>query len=267
MRYRASAKETARLYTYAALKADEDLSVAKDQERRQQAGALYTLLGEKTAWLAPEILELGEAKVSGVRARERGPRQAPRLLPRQHAARRPAYAGPRGRGRSCGRGRRAAAAGLRLSPARQFGAAVSDGHAVERRERASRSVGLCAAPPIGEPRRPQARVRHVLGRVEELRRHARAPCSPRRSWATSSAPRRASTRTRCRRRSFPTTCPKPSIARWSRRRTRACPRCTVISACASACSGSKDRSNITTSIRSCSPASTSRNSPSPIRNA
>ena len=37
--------------------------MAKDQERRQQAGALYTLLNEKTAWLAPEILELGEAKV------------------------------------------------------------------------------------------------------------------------------------------------------------------------------------------------------------
>jgi len=56
-------KETARLYTYAALKADEDLSLAKNQESRQQAGALYTLLGEKTAWLAPEILALGEAKV------------------------------------------------------------------------------------------------------------------------------------------------------------------------------------------------------------
>ena len=56
-------KETARLYTYAALRADEDLSLAKNQERRQQAGALYTLLGEKTAWLAPEILALGEAKV------------------------------------------------------------------------------------------------------------------------------------------------------------------------------------------------------------
>ena len=56
-------KETARLYTYAGLKADEDLSLAKDQERRQQAGALYTLLNEKTAWLAPELLDLGEAKV------------------------------------------------------------------------------------------------------------------------------------------------------------------------------------------------------------
>jgi oligoendopeptidase F len=56
-------KETARLYTYAGLKADEDLSLAKDQERRQQSGALYTLLAENTAWLAPEILSLGEAKV------------------------------------------------------------------------------------------------------------------------------------------------------------------------------------------------------------
>jgi len=57
------AKETARLYAYAALKADEDISLAKSQERRQQAGALYTLLGEKTAWLAPEILALGEVKI------------------------------------------------------------------------------------------------------------------------------------------------------------------------------------------------------------
>ena len=56
-------KETARLYAYAALKADEDLSLAKNQERRQQAGALYTILGEKTAWLAPELLALGETKV------------------------------------------------------------------------------------------------------------------------------------------------------------------------------------------------------------
>jgi len=56
-------KETARLYAYAALRADEDLSLSKDQERRQQAGALYTLLNEKTAWVAPEILELGEAKI------------------------------------------------------------------------------------------------------------------------------------------------------------------------------------------------------------
>jgi oligoendopeptidase F len=56
-------KEAARLYAYAALKADEDLSLSKNQERRQQAGALYTLLGEKTAWLAPEILALGAATV------------------------------------------------------------------------------------------------------------------------------------------------------------------------------------------------------------
>src|SRR5690349_4049811 len=37
-------KEAARLYTYASLKADEDLSQAKNQERRQQAGALMTLI-------------------------------------------------------------------------------------------------------------------------------------------------------------------------------------------------------------------------------
>jgi len=56
-------KEASRLYSYASLRADEDLTIARNQERRQQAGALNTLIGEKTAWLAPEILSLGENKV------------------------------------------------------------------------------------------------------------------------------------------------------------------------------------------------------------
>src|SRR6266513_2312316 len=56
-------KETSRLFTYASLKADEDLSNPRNQERKQQAGALNTLIGERTAWLAPEILSLGAATV------------------------------------------------------------------------------------------------------------------------------------------------------------------------------------------------------------
>lgn len=59
-------KESSRLYTYAGLKADEDLSNARNQERRQQAGALNTLIHEATAWLAPEILALGTAKVKAL---------------------------------------------------------------------------------------------------------------------------------------------------------------------------------------------------------
>ena len=56
-------KQASRLFTYASLKADEDLSNARNQERKQQAGALNTLIGETTAWLGPEILTLGAAKV------------------------------------------------------------------------------------------------------------------------------------------------------------------------------------------------------------
>lgn len=56
-------KEASRLSTYASLRADEDLTNAKNQERKQQAGALNTLIGEKTAWLAPEILAIGESKI------------------------------------------------------------------------------------------------------------------------------------------------------------------------------------------------------------
>lgn len=56
-------KELTRLYTYGRLKADEDLGIAANQERRQQAGALATVLSESTAWVAPEILTIGTETV------------------------------------------------------------------------------------------------------------------------------------------------------------------------------------------------------------
>jgi oligoendopeptidase F len=56
-------REAARLAVYANLQADEDVRVAPAQERRQQARTLATLIDEKTAWLAPEIIALGPAKV------------------------------------------------------------------------------------------------------------------------------------------------------------------------------------------------------------
>jgi oligoendopeptidase F len=56
-------KEASRLYTYASLKADEDVTDARNQERKQQAGALNTLIGERTAWVAPEVLSLGSTIV------------------------------------------------------------------------------------------------------------------------------------------------------------------------------------------------------------
>lgn len=52
-----------RLGVYASLKGDEDLRVAANQELRQQAQALATLIAGKTAWVAPEIISLGAAKV------------------------------------------------------------------------------------------------------------------------------------------------------------------------------------------------------------
>ena len=64
-------REASRLYAYASLKADEDLSNPRNQERRQQAGALNTLIGERTAWLAPEILTLGASKVQAFEAENR----------------------------------------------------------------------------------------------------------------------------------------------------------------------------------------------------
>jgi oligoendopeptidase F len=56
-------REVERLFSYAFLLSDEDLRNAPNLERRQQARSLFTLLAERTSWVAPEIQKLGEAKV------------------------------------------------------------------------------------------------------------------------------------------------------------------------------------------------------------
>ena len=61
-------RQSDRLLAYALLKADEDKRVASEQERRQQALALRTLIKEKTSWMAPEIVRLGAAKVKSFEA-------------------------------------------------------------------------------------------------------------------------------------------------------------------------------------------------------
>ena len=65
-------RQANRLFTYASLKADEDLSNPRNQERKQQAGALTTIIGERTAWLAPEILGLGAPKVQAFLRENKG---------------------------------------------------------------------------------------------------------------------------------------------------------------------------------------------------
>jgi oligoendopeptidase F len=56
-------KESARLSTYASLTGDENVKIGMNQERVQAAQVLGTVIGEKTAWLTPEIIKLGADKV------------------------------------------------------------------------------------------------------------------------------------------------------------------------------------------------------------
>lgn len=52
-----------RIFVYASLKADENVRVAANQEKRDQARDLFTAYGEATAWVSPELLALGKAKI------------------------------------------------------------------------------------------------------------------------------------------------------------------------------------------------------------
>jgi oligoendopeptidase F len=60
-------REMTRLYVYASLQSDEDLRQGSNLERKQQAQALATRLSEQTAWVAPELLKVGAAKVHAYR--------------------------------------------------------------------------------------------------------------------------------------------------------------------------------------------------------
>jgi oligoendopeptidase F len=69
-------RQAVRLLVYASLQGDEDLRVAGAQERRQQAQALQTMLDEKTAWVAPEIVSIGPARIEDFLSRNSGLREA-----------------------------------------------------------------------------------------------------------------------------------------------------------------------------------------------
>ncbi len=61
-------REVDRLSVYASLKGYEDVRVSQNQERRQLAQTLVSRLGEKTAWLMPEVLTVGADKVKAFEA-------------------------------------------------------------------------------------------------------------------------------------------------------------------------------------------------------
>jgi oligoendopeptidase F len=67
-----TSRKLLKLYIYASLKADEDLRVAPNQERKQQAQDVFTSFGEATAWVEPEILTVGQQTIDRYVAAEPG---------------------------------------------------------------------------------------------------------------------------------------------------------------------------------------------------
>jgi len=61
-----------RMYTYASLKGDEDLRDSANQERRQLATDLNAQFGEAVAWVNPELLAVGKAKLDSFVAADPG---------------------------------------------------------------------------------------------------------------------------------------------------------------------------------------------------
>lgn len=52
-----------RVYVYSSLQADEDVRAPAPQEREAQARDMFSQMGQATAWVDPEVLNLGEATI------------------------------------------------------------------------------------------------------------------------------------------------------------------------------------------------------------
>jgi oligoendopeptidase F len=63
-------KEGLRLFTYAMLKSDEDLSISANTERKQQAQMLFVQYGAATSWFSPAILAAGKEKIDQFRSEQ-----------------------------------------------------------------------------------------------------------------------------------------------------------------------------------------------------
>ncbi|MFL6696143.1 MAG: oligoendopeptidase F [Vitreoscilla sp.] len=72
-------REVNRLDAYASLKADADTQVTANEALRQQSSALQAQVAQATAWQAPEIASIGQAKIDGYIAAE------PKLAPHAYA--------------------------------------------------------------------------------------------------------------------------------------------------------------------------------------
>lgn len=74
-------RKALRVYSYASLKADEDLGNAPNQEKDQLAQQMFSRVGEAASWIDPEILKLGADTIEAYQKEE------PRLAPFAHSLR------------------------------------------------------------------------------------------------------------------------------------------------------------------------------------
>ena len=169
----AADKELSRLFVHAFLEADEDRRVAA------AAGAPRPRRVPPVAVRRDRRVRLARAAAGRRRDHRALHRRgaglgAARVQPARHPAARAAH--PVGRVRAGHRGHRPRRAGPRahLRPADQLGHGVPRRYPVHRRGGDPRPVRLHRAPGLAGARRPQARVRPVLGRVEDLRGDGRA---------------------------------------------------------------------------------------------
>src|SRR5210317_1422649 len=57
-------REVLRVYSYASMEQDEDLRVTNSQERNQLGEGLFASFNQATAWMDPELIAVGEERIS-----------------------------------------------------------------------------------------------------------------------------------------------------------------------------------------------------------
>ena len=70
--YFALQKEVARVYSYAAMRSDENTKIDENAQLRSEAQLLYSDFGLKTSFISPEVIEAGARKIRGFIEEESG---------------------------------------------------------------------------------------------------------------------------------------------------------------------------------------------------
>ena len=166
-------KRYSKLAVYAGELEAEDTGNPESQALNQKAQVLGAKINEETAFVNPEILALGKARIDALLPRRSRASRSTAIRSTTSCAPRAHTLDAKGEAIIAAFSLSAGASGVDLPHPHQRRHAVADGEALRRQGGEARPGRLHRVPRGRQPRRPQEGVRRLLRQVQGVRAHAR----------------------------------------------------------------------------------------------